>query len=496
MIYVHWLILTTYILAIVVTMVTVLMDHRQPAKTMAWMLVLVFLPVVGIVLYFFFGQNTRKERLISQQSLDQLTKRSMLEFAEQKNLLLPENHQALIKLFASQNWALPFKDNEVDIFTDGYHFFHALLQEIAKARSHILLDTYIFCDDALGYQVADALIAKAQSGVEVRVIYDDVGCWDVSGSFFERMRDAGIEVHAFMPVKFPAFTSKVNYRNHRKLCVIDGKVGFIGGMNIATRYVQGKEKVSKNRLTKKRETVRTAWRDTHLRIRGGAVYGIQRAFLVDWYFVDRTLISNRRYYPDNSLTARKADSPSAAGDSIIQIVTSSPIAKWPDIMQGYVRILLEARKYVYMETPYFLPTEPVLFAMRTAALAGVDVRLLVPARTDAKFVEWASRSYVHETVEAGVKVYLYQAGFNHSKLLVSDDTLCSCGSANVDFRSFENNFESNAFIYGRDMALRMKTVFMQDVAKSVLLEDAEDLNRRPFVKRLWESAMRMLAPLL
>ena len=494
MIYVHWLILTTYILAIVVTMVTVLMDHRQPAKTMAWMLVLVFLPVVGIVLYFFFGQNTRKERLISQQSLDQLTKRSMLEFAEQKNLLLPENHQALIKLFASQNWALPFKDNEVDIFTDGYHFFHALLQEIAKARSHIHLDTYIFCDDALGYQVADALIAKAQSGVEVRVIYDDVGCWDVSGSFFERMRDAGIEVHAFMPVKFPAFTSKVNYRNHRKLCVIDGKVGFIGGMNIATRYVQGKEKVSKNRLTKKRETVRTAWRDTHLRIRGGAVYGIQRAFLVDWYFVDRTLISNRRYYPDNSLTARKADSPSAAGDSIIQIVTSSPIAKWPDIMQGYVRILLEARKYVYMETPYFLPTEPVLFAMRTAALAGVDVRLMVPARTDAKFVEWASRSYVHETVEAGVKVYLYQAGFNHSKLLVSDDTLCSCGSANVDFRSFENNFESNAFIYGRDMALRMKTVFMQDVAKSVLLEDAEDLNRRPFVKRLWESAMRMLAP--
>ncbi len=496
MIYVHWLILTTYILAIVVTMVTVLMDHRQPAKTMAWMLVLVFLPVVGIVLYFFFGQNTRKERLISQQSLDQLTKRSMLEFAEQKNLLLPENHQALIKLFASQNWALPFKDNEVDIFTDGYHFFQALLQEIAKARSHIHLDTYIFCDDALGYLVADALIAKAQSGVEVRVIYDDVGCWDVSGSFFERMRDAGIEVHAFMPVKFPAFTSKVNYRNHRKLCVIDGKVGFIGGMNIATRYVQGKENVSKNRLTKKRETVRTAWRDTHLRIRGGAVYGIQRAFLVDWYFVDRTLISNRRYYPDNSLTARKADSPSAAGDSIIQIVTSSPIAKWPDIMQGYVRILLEARKYVYMETPYFLPTEPVLFAMRTAALAGVDVRLMVPARTDAKFVEWASRSYVHETVEAGVKVYLYQAGFNHSKLLVSDDTLCSCGSANVDFRSFENNFESNAFIYGRDMALRMKTVFMQDVGQSVLLEDAEDLNRRPFVKRLWESAMRMLAPLL
>ena len=496
MIYIHWLILTTYILAIVVTMVTVLMDHRQPAKTMAWMLVLVFLPVVGIVLYFFFGQNTRKERLISQQSLDQLTKRSMLEFAEQKNLLLPESHHALIKLFASQNWALPFKDNEVDIFTDGYQFFHALLRDISMARSHIHLDTYILNDDALGYMIADALIAKAQSGVEVRVIYDDVGCWDVDNAFFERMRDAGIEVHAFMPVKFPAFTSKVNYRNHRKLCVIDGKVGFIGGMNIATRYVQGKVKVKKNRLTKKRERVVTAWRDTHLRIRGGAVYGIQRAFLVDWYFVDRTLISNRRYYPEMSLTSRNADHTSPASDCVIQIVTSSPIAKWPDIMQGYVRILLEARKYVYMETPYFLPTEPVLFAMRTAALAGVDVRLMVPARTDAKFVEWASRSYVHETVEAGVKVYFYQAGFNHSKLLVCDDTLCSCGSANVDFRSFENNFESNAFIYGHDMALRMKEVFMQDVAQSILWDDAEYVNKRPFFKRLWESAMRMLAPLL
>ena len=191
-----------------------------------------------------------------------------------------------------------------------------------------------------------------------------------------------------MPVKFPAFTSKVNYRNHRKLCVIDGHVGYIGGMNLAIRYVKG----SKG----------TAWRDTHLRIRGGAVYGIQRAFLVDWYFVDRTLITNRCYYP--------VQDRSISNDCIMQIVTSSPISKWPEMMQGYVRILLEAKRYVYMETPYFLPTEPVMFAMRTAALAGVDVRLMVPLHSDAKFVEWASRSYVQEAVDAGVQVHLYAAG--------------------------------------------------------------------------------------
>jgi cardiolipin synthase len=455
-------------------MVAVLMDNRQPAKTMAWILVLVFLPVVGFVLYFFFGQNTRKEKLISQQSMDQLTKRSMLGFAEQQNLVLPDEHSVLIKLFASQNWALPFKNNETDIYTDGYGFFHALLRDISQARHHIHLETYIICDDPLGCLVSDALIAKAKEGVEVRFIYDDVGCWNVPNSFFERMRNAGIDVHAFMPVKFPAFTSKVNYRNHRKLCVIDGRVGFIGGMNIALRYIKGRNG--------------TAWRDTHLRIRGGAVYGIQRAFLVDWFFVDRTLISNRCYYPPHDDIR--------PNDCIMQIVTSSPISPWPEMMQGYVRILLEAKKYVYMETPYFLPTEPVLFAMRTAALAGVDVRLMVPLHSDAKFVEWASRSYVQESVDAGVKVYLYKPGFNHSKLLVSDDSLSTCGSTNIDFRSFDNNFEVNAFIYDRDMALRIKSVFMEDVKQCVDYEKYMSTRRLSFPHRLLESLMRVFSPLM
>lgn len=474
MIYFHWLYLLMYVGLTIPAIIAVLMDNKQPAKTMAWILVLFFMPIVGIGLYFFFGQNTRKQRLISNRSIDQLTKRSMLEFAEQENLHIPTENKPLMKLFTNQNWAFPFKDNIVEIYTNGYEFVFSLLHAIGSAKDHIHLDTYIIEDDALGNLVADALIDKALNGVEVRLIYDDVGCWKVRTVFFERMRNAGIDVHAFMPVRFPAFTSKVNYRNHRKLCVIDGKIGFIGGMNIALRYVKG---------TKNNE-----WRDTHLRIEGGGVYAIQRAFLVDWYFVDRTLITDRKYYPPVEKRI--------CNNCLVQVVTSSPISLWPDIMQGYVRILLQAQRYVYMETPYFLPTEPVLFAMRTAALAGVDVRLLVPSHTDAKLVEWASRSYMMEVLEAGVKVYLFGKGFNHSKLLVCDDNLCSCGSTNIDFRSFENNFEANAFFYDETMALRFKDIFLKDQAQSVLVEDVSFFIKRPFLQRLFESVVRLLSPLL
>jgi cardiolipin synthase len=470
----HWLTLVVYTVIVVAAMIKVLMDNRQPEKTMAWVLVLSFLPLVGIILYFFFGQNTRKERYISQQSLDQLSKRSMLEFVEQKNLRLPETHRSLMKLFANQSMSLPFKDNDVDIYTRGDDFFLALLRDIGRATNHIHLDIYIIEDDPLGRLIADALIDKASQGVEVRLIYDDVGCWKVRNRFFEYLREGGVDVRAFMPVRFPAFTGKVNYRNHRKLCVIDGRVGFIGGMNIALRYIRG--------------TGRQPWRDTHLRVRGGGVYAIQRAFLIDWYFVDRTLLSSRRYYPDMEIPI--------FNDCLAQVVTSSPVSPWPDVMQGYVRILLEAKRYVYMETPYFLPTEPILFALRTAALAGVDIRLMVPLHSDAKLVEWASRSYVTETIEAGVKVYFYRAGFNHSKLLVSDDSLCTCGSTNIDFRSFENNFEANIFFYDEGMALRIKKIFLDDQKQSILFDEVSDAMARPFIMRLWESLVRLLSPLL
>ena len=483
----YWLIMT-------LAVVHVVMDNRQPAKTMAWVLVILFVPVVGFVLYLFFGVNTRRERMVSQRSLDQLSKRSMLGFVEQQNLQLPERHLPLIDLYINQNFSLPFKDNDLQLLCDGEEFFPSLFQAIGAARDHIHIDLYIIEDDPLGMLVSDMLIDKARQGVEVRLIYDDVGCWNVRHRFFERMREEGIEVVPFLAVRFPSFTSKVNYRNHRKLIIIDGRVGFIGGMNIALRYY--------NKGT-------SPWRDLMVRVEGTGVYALQRAFLIDWYFVDRTLISSRKYYPNvndnvndndnvnarhSTLNAQRSTL-NAQRSTLIQIVTSGPVSPYPEIMQGYVHAISSAKHTIMMETPYFLPTEPVLFALKMAALRGVDVRLIVPLRSDARFVEWASRSYLREVAEAGVRVWLYADGFLHSKFMVVDDSLCTCGSTNIDFRSFENNFESNIIIYDAAMASRFRDVFLSDQHHARQLSDVPERLHPPFLKRLLESLTRLLAPL-
>ena len=453
----------------------VIMDNRQPVKTMAWALVIYFVPIAGIVLYIFFGINTRREKLISQRSLDQLTKRTMLGFVEQSDLVVPQQHQKMIEFFINDNSALPFKNNNVDIFTTGHDFFLSLIADMGKARHHIHIDIYIFENDALGRLVRDVLIDKAREGVEVRVIYDDVGSWSTDNEFFEVMRDAGVEVSPFLPVRFPQFARKVNYRNHRKIFVIDGETGYVGGFNIANRYVKGSDG--------------QPWRDTMVRITGSGVYGIQRAFLIDWYFVDRTMISSRRYYPPVQ--------PELVNNCMVQMVNSGPISPYPSIMQGYVRALMEAHHYIYIQTPYFMPTEAVLVAMKTAAVGGVDVRLMVPRRGDAYFVAWASRTYLREIMEAGVKVYMYNGGYLHSKMLVVDDAMATCGSTNVDFRSFENNFESNVFFYDTSVARRFRTMFENDVSSSILLNDlTKEQLHSSFFSRLWESVTRLLAPVM
>lgn len=467
-------IVIVYQIVVILAIIHVVMDNRQPVKTLAWALVIYFVPLVGLGFYLIFGVNTRKERLISKRSLDQLSRRAMLNFVEQRELSVPAEHKQTVDFFARQNEAMPFKDNDVEIITSGYAFIFRLLRDIAKAQSHIHLNMFIFDDDPLGRLVADALKDKAAQGVEVKLIYDDVGCWHVSNNFFESLREAGIEATPFLPVRFPQFTSKVNYRNHRKIVVIDGTIGYIGGMNIARRYVQGNSN--------------GAWRDTMVRIVGGAVYALQRAFLVDWFFVDRTLVSNRKYYPPLP--------PTLSNNCLSQVVTSGPVSPYPEIMQGYVRVILSARQSIYLQTPYFLPTEPVLLAMKTAALGGIDVRLMVPQKGDSRFVEWASRAYLREVMEADVKVYLYSAGFLHSKTLVVDDTLCTTGSTNIDFRSFENNFEANIFFYHQPTAMRFKQMFLDDQSHCILLNDIDAYRHPKFIVRLGESLARLLAPLL
>jgi len=473
------ILLINQVLAIL-AIIHVVMDNRQPAKTMAWALVIYFIPVFGILAYIFFGVNTRKRRKVKRRKLDEDTRRSLMKSVEITDAEMLEEHSPIIELFESQGLALPFHKNKVDFMTSGYQFFPALLRDIAQAREHIHIDIYIFEDDALGRLVSDALISKARQGVEVRIIYDDVGCWSVENSFFNRMQDAGIEVMPFMPVHFPRLTSKANYRDHRKLIIIDGRIGYIGGMNIAVRYVNGGKKKKAER--------QLGWRDTMARIEGQGVYTMQRAFFIDWYFTNHTLPDDSKYYPDIDT--------SAYPNNPLQTVTSGPTSPMPEIMQGYLHTIMNAKRYVYMETPYFLPTSIVLFALKTAASTGVDVRLLVPLHGDTWLTQWASRSYLREVAEAGVKVSLYKPAFLHSKLMVSDDSVATCGSTNIDFRSLENNFEANTFFYSEEVACRLRDIFLADEQQAVQLTEMPDRMQPGFAVSLWESLTRLFSPLL
>lgn len=460
-----------YFGAIIGTIVVIVLDNRNPVKTLAWILVLMFLPVVGLVFYFFFGRSQRRERLIGKKLYSRLMKKSMLAYRGQELSDLPPRYEGLIHLFQYTNQAYPFEGNTVQVFTQGSSMIQALLCHLQRAKRHIHLEFYIFEDDAVGRMVRDVLIEKARAGVEVRVIYDDVGCWHVPHAFFETMREAGIEVRSFLKVRFPQFTSRVNYRNHRKIVVIDGCVGFVGGMNLAERYVSGLSW--------------GIWRDTHLLVQGKAVHGLQTAFLLDWYFVDRTLITSAYYFPEID----------SAGMALAQIVTSEPVGPWREIMFGLTKVLQGAGKYFYMQTPYFLPTESMLQAMQQAALSGVDVRLMLPMRADSRLTHLASCSYLADVLGAGVKVYFYKKGFLHSKLMVSDDEFSTVGSTNIDFRSFEHNFEVNAFIYDVETALQLREVFIQDQREAVQVLQKNWI-KRPWYRKAAESLVRLLAPLL
>ena len=461
-----------FLLAVVATIVVVVMDNRNPFKTLAWVLVLVFLPVVGLILYFFFGQDTRRERLISKKGFKRLTKYPMLEFQMQESFKASEEKQhQLIRFFQRVNLALPFEGNSIKVFQDGSSMLQALLGAIKSAQHHIHIEFYIFEDDAVGRLVKDALIDKACEGVEVRVLYDDVGCWKVPHLFYDEMREAGIEARGFLKVRFPRFTSKVNYRNHRKLVIVDGRIGFIGGMNLAERYVKG--------------VTWGIWKDVMMQVEGKAVYGFQTAFLTDWYATDHSLITSSSYFPPME----------DKGTSLMQVVTSDPVGEWRDIMQGLLIAITSAQKYVYIQSPYLLPTESILLALKTAAAAGVDVRIMIPEKSDSRMVHWGTMSYLQELMEAGIKIYMYQKGFLHSKLIVSDDCLSSVGSTNMDFRSFEHNFEVNAFMYDRPSACMLKGIFLSDQKDAKLLH-LKTWRMRPWSRKVKESVIRLFAPLL
>ena len=453
------------------TIVVMILQNRNPVKTIAWILVLMFLPVVGLILYVFFGTDQRRTKVISKNSYNKLIKKPWNEYLAQTDVHVPEKYEHLAKLLQNTNQSFLFTDNEMEVYTDGETFVKELVEALRRAKDHIHVEFYIFNDDPVGRQVRDVLVERARSGVEIRVLYDDVGCWNVDRQFYETMKEAGIEVRGFLKVRFPLFTSKVNYRNHRKIVVIDGEVGFVGGMNLAERYVKG--------------VPWGVWRDTHMKIHGRAVHGLQTAFLLDWYFVDRSLITASRYFPPIEV----------GGDITAQIVTSDPVGPWREIMQGLVGAISAARKYLYLQTPYFLPTEQVLASLQAAALSGVDVRLMLPEKADSRLTQLGSYSYLASAMRSGVKVYFYQKGFLHSKMMVSDDYFSTVGSTNLDFRSFEHNMEVNAFMYNEHLTRRLKAEFLNDMKESRRLQ-LKDWEARPWCQRTAESVVRLLAPLL
>ena len=460
-----------YTITILGLVAVIILENRNPLKTIPWVIVLLLAPGIGLIFYFFFGQDNRKQRIISHRTYRRIMKRPKIGQLPPDYCEVPPTYKPLATLLSNSNHSSLLYGTEIKIYTNGADKFKDLLAAIEQAQHHIHLQYYIFCEDEIGKQVQAALIAKALAGVQVRVLYDDVGCWNVPDRFFNEMRQAGIEVYAFLKVAFPIFTSKVNYRNHRKIVVIDGKIGFMGGMNIADRYDKG--------------IGWGTWRDSHFRLEGRGVLGLQSSFLIDWYVASTQLLKDPVYYPKTAVHS----------DNILQIATSGPVGPWRTLLQATIFAIANAKHSIYIQTPYFLPTEGLNQTLQTAALGGVDVRLMLPLRSDTRSVNMASHSFIDDMVKAGAKVYFYKPGFLHAKVLIIDDQLCSIGSANMDFRSFEHNFEINAFVYQASFAKQMKKVFQHDMLQCDRLIPSVWL-KRPLKQRLSESFMRLFSPLL
>lgn len=464
--YLYW----ANLLLAVCVVVYVILNNRNPIRTLAWIMVLLFLPFLGLVLYFFFGRDTRKMRYINRRSLSKIMQRTHLYYRSQAKVDVPYSCAHLATYLENVALACPMPGTAVSVITDVPLFASRLLAAIEGAKEHVHLQFYIFENDEFGRRVRDALVRKAREGVEVRVIYDSVGCWPVPRTFFDEIAKAGGHVEAFLKVRFPVLGDKVNYRNHRKVVVVDGKRGFIGGCNIADRYING---LSWGR-----------WRDTMLALEGAAVHGLQASFLIDWYFANGTLVCGEKYFPTLA----------SCGKAVVQVAQSNPLGSNLVIMSAVIKILAQAREYVYIQTPYLMPSDAVGLAMRNAALSGVDVRLMIPRKGDNRVLDYAAYSYLGELMEAGVKVLLYDGGFLHAKTIVSDGVVSSVGSANIDSRSFYYNFEVSAFVYDSTVATGLKRAFHAD-EKHCHHYKLHEHRSRSFARRCAESAARLFSPL-
>ncbi|MFP3388839.1 cardiolipin synthase [Brevibacillus sp. SIMBA_040] len=467
---------------LILAAVLIFMERRNIAATWAWLMVLLFLPGVGFILYLVFGQRLTKKKLYRLNKGEFSHFRAAVD--KQKHLLeqgefsvndpAMERHRDMIYMNVVSDGAYYTQDNTLQVFYEGHGFFDAMFKQIEGAREHIHLLYYIIRNDELGKKLIDLLVKKAEQGVEVRLLYDAVGSAGIPSRFFRPLVEAGGEVVSFFPSSIPFLNFRVNFRNHRKLTIVDGKVGFIGGFNIGDEYLGKDKKLG-------------YWRDTHLQLEGKAVYMLQARFFLDWNLsAPKRMHESFAYFPEmNDLEGKIG----------VQIVSSGPNSEKQQIKHAYLKMIYKARKKIYMQTPYFIPDDSMLTAIKMAAMSGVDVRVMVPGRPDHLMVFWATHSYLGELLKSGVRCFLYEKGFMHAKTLVVDTQLSSVGTANVDIRSFKLNFETNAFLYDTKMAQELEELFIADLADCREITTDEYLNR-PMRSRMQESLTRLLSPIL
>ncbi|MBY7144853.1 cardiolipin synthase [Virgibacillus sp. NKC19-3] len=458
----------------------IFLERKDASSTWAWLMVLLFFPIAGFVLYLIFGRPISKKRIFTWDTKSRLgvqtEVKSQLRALEERNFYFKHEgiaeHEDLVSLHLRNDDAIFTHDNKVDIYTDGTEKFDALMEDMEKATDHIHLLYYRIRSDQLGRRVADVLIKKANEGVEVRVLFDDMGSRSLSRKYIKRLENAGVLVGAFFPPKIAKLNFKINYRNHRKLAIIDGKVGYIGGFNIGDEYLGKKKKFG-------------YWRDTHLRIYGHAVQNMQTRFILDWNQASRNdILYEDRFYDSIPY-----------GDVGVQIVSSGPDSDWEQIKNGYIKMIMEAKEYIYIQTPYFIPDESLRDVLRIAAMSGVDVKVMIPNKPDHPFVYWATLSSVGDLLNAGAEVYMYQNGFLHAKTIVVDGKISSVGTANIDVRSFRLNFEVNAFLYDLDLTQRLDDAFNRDIMLSTQLTK-KLYQQRSLGIRFKESVSRLISPVL
>ncbi|MDV6378501.1 cardiolipin synthase [Sporosarcina sp. GW1-11] len=476
------IITSTLIINIFLAIVLIFLERRDPASTWAWLLVLFFVPIGGFIIYLLLGRQLREKQLFRWEGRNKIGIEKLIAYQleaiedESFEFLKPdtEKYHDMIYLHLRNNHSVLTQDNDLQIFTDGKKKFGSLLHDLEYAKDHIHIQYYIFRLDGIGQQIVDILVRKAKAGVKVRVLFDDIGSRGLHVKHFRELTANGGEVAAFFPATLPLINPRLNYRNHRKLVIIDGRIGYIGGFNVGDEYLGLSKKFG-------------YWRDTHLRMEGSAVHPLQTRFILDW---NQASAKTNIQYIEHFFPAipRK-------GTVGIQIVSSGPDSEWEDIKDGYLKMIFLAKDYIYIQTPYFIPDTSVLDALRIACLSGVDVRIMIPNKPDHMFVYWATYSNVGLLLKAGAKVYIYDNGFIHAKQIVVDDQVSTVGTANIDVRSFRLNFEVNAFIYDREISHELAEIFEQDIQYCTELTYENYLERARMIK-VKESISRLLSPIL